>query len=189
MDTKKAEQFINQLFPSLMQHLKQFEAKAKKRDDQGDYWWELRACAYYPEIEKEKIIYPNMTKFLPFVYDDKKIYPNPKCYILTGSKLKYLLGVFNSNLCGYWIKANCPELQGGTREIQARVFLNFTPPPITPSNEPIVKQIEVLVDKILEAKKKNPEADTGEWEKEIDELVYRLYDLTEEEIKIIEENS
>jgi len=29
----------------------------QKRDDQGDYWWELRACAYYPEFEKEKVVY------------------------------------------------------------------------------------------------------------------------------------
>ena len=194
---EKPEIFIEKTFPSLMQHLKQFEAKAKKRDDQGDYWWELRACAYYPEFEKEKIIYPNMTKFLPFVYDDKRIYPNPKCYILTGSKLKYLLGIFNSNICGYWIRINCPELQGGTREIQSRVFLNFTPPPITPTNEPIVKQIESLVDKILAAKQSRASILAGnirsrdasatlEFEKEIDELVYRLYQLTPEEIRIIE---
>jgi hypothetical protein len=45
------------------------------------------------------------------------------------------------------------------------------------------------VDKILAAKKQNPQTDTSEWENEIDELVYRLYDLTEDEIKIIEENS
>jgi len=43
------------------------------------------------------------------------------------------------------------------------------------------------VNKILAAKKQNPQADTGEWEKEIDRLVYRLYELTEEEVRIIEE--
>jgi type II restriction/modification system DNA methylase subunit YeeA len=50
----------------------------------------------------------------------------------------------------------------------------------------IVNQIESLVDKILAVKKANPQTDTGAWEKEIDELVYELYELTEEEIKIIE---
>jgi len=59
-------------------------------------------------------------------------------------------------------------------------------PPITPTNQPIVNQIEALVDKILATKKQNPQTDTGEWEREIDRLVYRLYDLTEEEIEIIE---
>jgi len=60
-------------------------------------------------------------------------------------------------------------------------------PSIMPSNEAIANQIEVLVDKILEAKRQNPKADTSPWEKEIDELVYRLYDLTAEEVRIIEE--
>ncbi len=56
-------------------------------------------------------------------------------------------------------------------------------PHVTQSNEPIVKQIEELVDKILEAKKHNHKADTSQWEREIDELVYRLYELTEEKKK------
>jgi len=58
-------------------------------------------------------------------------------------------------------------------------------PPITTSNQPIVEQIEALVDKILASKRTNPQSDTRHWEREIDRLVYRLYDLTEEEIKII----
>ena len=56
-NNEKPEDFIQKSFPSLMQHLKQFEAKAIKRDDQGDYWWELRHCAYYPEFEKEKVVW------------------------------------------------------------------------------------------------------------------------------------
>lgn len=183
---ENAEKFIQKQFPALMKHLTLFEEKAKKRDDQGDYWWELRKCAYYQEFEKEKIIYPNMTKFLPFVYDDNKMYPNPKCYIVTGNSLKYLLGVFNSNMCSYWIRQNCPELQGGTREIQSRVFLNYRVPPITASNLGIVKQIEGLVEKILEAKKQNPQADTKDIEHQIDVLVYQLYALSYEEVKVID---
>ncbi len=48
------------------------------------------------------------------------------------------------------------------------------------------QKMEPLVDKILADKKENPQADTGEWEKEIDQLVYKLYGLTEEEVRIIE---
>ena len=50
----------------------------------------------------------------------------------------------------------------------------------------IVRQIESLVEKILAAKKENPQADTGTWEREIDRLVYELYELTEEEKAIVE---
>jgi adenine-specific DNA-methyltransferase len=52
---EKPEIFIEKNFSSLMKYLKNFEKEAKKRDDQGDYWWELRHCSYYPEFEKEKI--------------------------------------------------------------------------------------------------------------------------------------
>ncbi len=58
---------------------------------------------------------------------------------------------------------------------------------ITPANEQTVNQIEALVDKILKAKKRDKEADTSQWDQEIDRLVYKLYGLTEEEVKIIEE--
>ena len=68
-----------------------------------------------------------------------------------------------------------------------KAFLENLPiPPIAPSNESTVRQIEKLVDKILESKKQNPQANTRQLELEIDQLVYKLYELTEEEIKIIE---
>jgi hypothetical protein len=87
-----------------------------------------------------------------------------------------------------WIRNNCPELQGGTRELSYIFFKNIPLPHLSPSKEPVVKQIEKLVDKILEAKKQNPQADTGDLEEEIDSLIYKLYGLTEEEINIVEEN-
>ncbi|MFN3639237.1 MAG: class I SAM-dependent DNA methyltransferase, partial [Chloroherpetonaceae bacterium] len=59
-------------------------------------------------------------------------------------------------------------------------------PPITKENQSIVSQIESLVDKILAAKKENPHANTIELEKQVDHLVYGLYELTEEEIRIVE---
>jgi type II restriction/modification system DNA methylase subunit YeeA len=51
--------------------------------------------------------------------------------------------------------------------------------------DPIANQIVQIVDQILSAKKQNPEADTSKLEREIDRLVYKLYDLTADEIKII----
>ena len=59
-------------------------------------------------------------------------------------------------------------------------------PPITPATKPIVSQIEAFVVKVLAAKKDNPQADTGTWEREIDRLVYELYELTDAEIAIVE---
>ena len=159
-----------------------------KRDDQGENWWNLRACVYYPKFEKEKVVYPNMTKFLPFVYDPHGFYTNQKCFIITGGNyLKYLSGYFNSRIAANWIRENCPELQGGTRELSKVFFENIPIPPITETNQHIAAQVEDRVDKIIAAKLTNPDADTTALENEIDQIVYSLYDLTPEEIAIVEE--
>jgi len=177
--------------------IRQLEQSGKKypelgfdaRKKTGNKWFETQdQIAYYSEFEKEKVIYPNMTKFLPFIYDNNNFYTNQKCFILTSqlASLKYLTGYFNSKISHNWLRNNCPELQGGTRELSYIFFQNLPIPPITSENQPIVSQIEALVEKILAAKKQDPNTDTSHWEQEIDELVYRLYDLTMDEIKIIE---
>ena len=183
-----AENFINNQFPALMNHLKQFETKAKKRDDQGDYWWELRACAYYPEFEKEKVIWQELAQGVQFALDCKgEFFVSNTAYILTGKKLKYILGYLNSKLNGFtYEKWYCTKLGGkGIRWLNQHV-IEIPLPPITASNQHIVIQIESFVDKILAAKKENPKANTIAWEREIDRLVYQLYELTDEEIAIVE---
>ena len=61
---------------------------------------------------------------------------------------------------------------------------NFPIPPITDANQLIVKQIEMQVDKILDAKHTDPDADTSDHENEIDNLVYELYNLTEMRLRL-----
>ena len=54
-------------------------------------------CAYHTEFTRKKIIYPNMTQFLPFSYDEDGFYSNQKCFIITGkSHLKYITAYLNS---------------------------------------------------------------------------------------------
>jgi len=193
-NNEKPDDFIQRSLHSLMQHLKQFEAKAIKRDDQGDYWWELRHCAYYSEFEKEKVVYIEIMTDNPeegydfpcYSYDENKCIVLNTAYILIGERIKYLLGLLNSKFGKFYIKQNVTQLQKRQFRMLAQYIREIFIPPITPSNEPIVKQIEALIDNILAAKKQNPQTDTGEWENEIDRLVYRLYELTEEEVKIIE---
>jgi tRNA1(Val) A37 N6-methylase TrmN6 len=188
--------FIENSFPSLMQYLKQFETRAKKRDDQGDYWWELRACAYYPEFEKEKVVYSETIKiyfdgtrnYPRFCYDDAQLFLDKTTFFISGlNNKKYLLAFLNSKVSEYLLENGyCIKLGSGSRGLQKILIEKLPIPNITPSNEPIVKQIETIVDQILSTKKQNPEADTSELEKEIDRLVYRLYNLTEVEIEIIQ---
>lgn len=185
---EKAEKFIENTFPSLMKHLKQFEEKAKKRDDQGDYWWELRHCAYYSEFEKEKMVYSEIVRQPQFYFDTEKFYVEATSFLMTGKNVKYICGLLNSEPVTYFFKQWYAG--GGLGEEGYRykkAFLENLPlPPITRSNQSIVTQIEALVDKILSAKKSNPQADTSNWEREIDLMVYKLYNLTYEEVEIID---
>jgi len=58
MTEKKAWQWLSEAYPAVARHLTPHEAKGKERYDKGEYWWELRACDYYADFEKPKIIYP-----------------------------------------------------------------------------------------------------------------------------------
>ena len=182
-----ADIFIEKRFPSLMMHLKQFEQKAKKRDDQGDYWWELRHCAYYPEFEKEKVVWKRIGSVIRFSYDTEGMYSLDSNVIMTGKNIKYLCGYLNSKLSIKQLLENSPKTGTGDVIISVQALNPHKIPPITPSNQGIVLQIEGLVDQILSTKKQNPQADTNQLEKQIDQLVYKLYGLTPEEIRIVEE--
>jgi lambda repressor-like predicted transcriptional regulator len=184
---QNAEEFIYEQFPSLMNHLKRFEAKAKKRDDQGDYWWELRACSYYPEFEKEKVVWAQTDQALNTVIVPKGIYLQQTCLMIISKHPIFLNFMLNSKVIQWFIRLISPNLGKKGLSLTKESVEKMPLPPITPQNENIVKQIESLVDKILKAKKQDKNANTVEWEQEIDKLVYLLYELTDQEIKIIEE--
>lgn len=97
--------------------------------------------------------------------------------------LKFALGFFNTKII-YWYFSNLyNEFDNLFPKIKTNEFKELPIPKLSRTKQqPIIN----LVDQILEAKKDNPEADTSKLEAEIDQLVYKLYDLTEEEIAIVE---
>ncbi|RVZ95279.1 DUF7149 domain-containing protein [Helicobacter pylori] len=94
---------------------------------------------------------------------------------------KFLVGLLNSRLLDWLFRKTSTNNHVNLYELETLPI-----PQITKSNKPTADKIIVLVDKILQAKAKDPKANTQELEKEIDALVYQLYNLTDEEIKIIE---
>ncbi|MCX8096126.1 MAG: class I SAM-dependent DNA methyltransferase, partial [Spirochaetes bacterium] len=120
-----------------------------------------------------------------------KFYIEATGFIMTGKNLKYICGLLNSKPVAFFFKKFYAG--GGLGEDVFRykkAFLEKLPiPEINNSNRKIVAEIEKLVDEILKLKSQNPSEDTSECEKKIDELVYQLYELTPDEIKIIEENN
>ena len=113
-------------YPAVKAHLDQYWDKISKRADKGDTPYNLRNCAYLEDFSKPKIIYPNMTKYMPFVYDDKAYCTNQKCFIITGQSIAYLTAFFNSSLFKFCFHESFPELQGGTREM-SKIFFDKIP--------------------------------------------------------------
>ena len=97
------------------------------------------------------------------------------------NKLQFLLAILNSWVFDFAFKDRFPELLGGTRELSKIFFINLPLPKIPKENQ---KPFENLVDQILQ--KKEQDEDTTTLENQIDLMVYKLYDLTYEEIKIVD---
>ena len=144
-------------YPAVKQHLEQFYEKLSKRIDKGVTPYNMRNCDYIEEFSKPKIMYPNMTSLFPFIYDEEGFFGNDKTFMITAQddsiNLKFITAILNSKLCKLWIWYNCPELQGGTREIRKVYFENFRIPidvdqqPLAELTDLQMKQVEQLQEK------------------------------------------
>ncbi len=181
-------------YPATKAHLDSHWDTIATRCDQGDTPYNLRNCAYLEDFEKEKIVYGEIVQEPRFYLDNGEcelgyFYAEATSFILTGEHLCYLLGMLHSKLITFAFKTFYAG--GGLGESGYRykkAFIERLPiPQITPENQELADKITDGAKAILEAKEKDPKANTQKLEKEIDALVYQLYNLTDEEIKIIEE--
>ncbi|GAA6888846.1 hypothetical protein AOH238_04090 [Helicobacter pylori] len=181
-------------YPATKAHLDAHWDTIATRSDQGDTPYHLRNCAYLEDFEKEKIVYSEIVQEPRFYLDNGEcelgyFYAEATSFILTGEHLRYLLGMLHSKLITFAFKTFYAG--GGLGESGYRykkAFIERLPiPKITPQNQELAHKITDGTKQILKAKEKDPKANTQQLEKEIDALVYQLYNLTDEEIKIIEE--
>ncbi len=181
-------------YPATKVHLDAHWDTIATRCDQGDTPYHLRNCAYLEDFEKEKIVYGEIVQEPRFYLDNGEcklgyFYAEATSFILTGEHLRYLLGMLHSKLITFAFKTFYAG--GGLGESGYRykkAFIERLPiPKITPQNQKLACKITDGAKAILEAKEKDPKANTQRLEKEIDALVYQLYNLTDEEIKTIEE--
>lgn len=99
--------------------------------------------------------------------------------------VKYLTAILNSKLIAFWLKHK-GKMQGNNYQIDKEPLLNIPIVTINSKNQKIADELINLVDEILKVKEQDKNANTQELENKINSLVYKLYDLTEDEIKIIE---
>ena len=189
-------------YPSVANHLLPFTQAASKRYDKGEYWWELRACDYYDEFEKPKIIIPAIVRSASYAYDLLDIYSNDKTSIIPTDDL-YLLGILCSKVADFVIHSISSTKHGGYFEYKPMYVsqipirtIDFSDPADVARHDSLVS----LVDRMLTLHKQLQEARTPHDEtalqrqieatdRQIDALVYELYALTEDEKKIVEDST
>ncbi|WP_068451379.1 type IIG restriction enzyme/methyltransferase [Polaribacter atrinae] len=182
--------YIEENFPTIVNYLNEHKLKLTERaqvKNGSHHWLELDNSPndeYVKLFSKPKIIYPELTKFLNFTIDRNGDYvTNNKCFILTGEKIYWLTSFFNSKLWRYCFAENFPELQGNTRELRKVIFEQI---PIKKISDKEEHKFKEKIEEILLLKKEGSEENIEFIVSQIDQMVYKLYDLTEEEIAIVE---
>ncbi len=172
-------------YPTIYEHLNRFSPKVQNRSDRGDHWSNLRNCAYLEDFEKDKIIWGEISDKPKFAFDDEKYFAEATTFLMTGEKLKFFLAILNSKVSEWYFNLIGTTTGMGTNRWKKYKIELL---PIKIASQAQEREIEILVDQILTIKKLNSLADTTDLENQIDQLVYQLYDLTEEEINIIEDS-
>ncbi len=109
---QEAWEWFERRYSSVAHWLMQFRDEASKRSDKGDYWWELRACAYYDEFSLPKLFYQTFQVRPCFIYSDQSVFCNNSMWFIS-IKDKALLALLCSNM-GWWLISNyCPRIQNG----------------------------------------------------------------------------
>ncbi|RVY24377.1 class I SAM-dependent DNA methyltransferase [Helicobacter pylori] len=196
---EKNEQDFSIHYPIIYAHLLSHKDKLLKRnkDETGKRyeWYCLQrwAASYYQEFEKEKIVWNPVSGEYFFTFIKDEIYFNNSLFMMTSKTLKtrdfyYICGLLNTTLYK-WLTIQMTNLitigkyAYGSKDKIERLPI----PQITEKNQELADKITDGVKQILALKEKDPKANTQGLEKEIDALVYQLYNLTDEEIKIIED--
>ena len=172
-------------YPAIKTHLGRFYPKLKKRQDKGKTPYNLRNCAYHEDFAKGKIVWGNLCNQAKFSYAQKGMFVTAPSPFLTPFS-HYLLAVLNSKLLDWYFRLIGVERDGGYYEYKP-MFIERLPIPniSTTEQRPFIN----LVDSILKAKAANPKADTTEQEAQVDRLVYELYGLTAEEVRLVEHHA
>ena len=178
-------------YPTIKIYLDAYWNHLEQRQDQGVTPYNLRNCAYVEEFKKQKIAWGNLTLNAQFGFVPEGFCVNAPSPIITPAS-KYLLAVLNSKVADYYIRQLGVTRNGGYFEYKPMFVEQLPVPQVSPESQ---EPFEDLVDQILIlSQSEDYRHNTGkhakvkEYEQEIDRLVYDLYQLTEDEIKIVEAN-
>ena len=165
----------------LEQSGKTLDGGGQSRKKTGNKWFEAQdQIAYHEEFAKEKLFWMDLTEQGRFAYDPDGMFCVNSAFMISGQSIKYLCALFNSKLITWFMHNTALNSGMGTTRWVMFTVERLPIPQISPTEQrPSIR----LVDSILTAK---AAADTTKQEAEIDQLVYKLYGLTTEEIQIVE---
>jgi type I restriction-modification system DNA methylase subunit len=167
-------------YPAVYEHLAQerFRTALEHRGDRGPQWWELRACTYYHLFDQPKIIFPDFAMEPRATLDEAGHYTLNTTYFIPTDDL-FLLGVLNSSAMWRYVGARLAvfgDVEGGGR---LRFFTWLVQElPIPHAVKADRERIALLVRLCLDARGNGPMV--KEWEAEMNEIVARLYGVSEE---------
>ncbi|HFZ4926426.1 TPA: TaqI-like C-terminal specificity domain-containing protein, partial [Campylobacter coli] len=182
-------------YPALKQYLSQFLPRIEQSGEKGcrkktsNKWFETQDnIAYYEEFEKEILVWKAVGRNLAFALTEKNtLVSAPSSFISADANLlKYFCGILLSHVLKWLILQISDTTGAGDLMLNNQSLERLSIPKINSKNEKIADELISLVDEILKAKEQNKNANTQELENKINSLVYKLYNLTEDEIKIIE---
>ncbi len=184
-------------FPSILKHLQGFERKLRDRYEvkRGDYdWWVIRQVARTEIFDHHKIVYPDLCSRSRFALNTDGAYPNNTLFCIP-SEDHSLLSFLNSRLAWYWITKRCPSNRGGAYRLFNQYLNELPVSPKIVGNSLLSENCKTMValhSRLLFAKtpheKKRLEIQIAATDRQIDNLVYDLYGLTADEIKIVEQD-
>ncbi|GBU23870.1 hypothetical protein R83H12_00489 [Fibrobacteria bacterium R8-3-H12] len=158
-------------YPAIKKHLDKYYPELEKRQDKGDTPYNLRNCAYTEDFFKQKIIYPETTQNAYFAFDNGEMFIDKTCFMLISKNAKYIQATLSSKLFEFAYKTIFSSIELGENGYQYNKHALIKLPILIPNKE-IIPQVEKLLEK-------------GE-HSAIDTLIYKLYGLDKEEIKVIE---
>ncbi|GAA8567850.1 hypothetical protein HpDR60_15630 [Helicobacter pylori] len=204
-----SHEFLEVEYPTIYNHLLQYkdqlEQRGQCRYSRGPqnsnkpypgqhHWLELDnnpKDSYLQDFEKEKIVYPETSQGAYFAYKNSGIFLEKTAFMIVSDayNLKLLTALLNSKLITFCFKNFCGGCILGKSGYQynKHALEKIPIPKITEKNQELADKITDGAKQILALKEKDPKTNTQRLEKEIDALVYQLYHLTDEEIKIIED--
>ena len=179
-------------YPAIYRHLLNHKTALSKRNKAETgiryEWYALQrwAANYHEEFMRDKIVWSDISIAPTFQFVMGECYFNNTAYMIVGNHLKYIIGILNSSLIKYYFPLISTDLgTAGSRYF--KIFVEKIPiPKIADDDRNKADKIIDLVDSIIADKAANRAADTSKQEIEIDETVFALYKLSEEEIAIVE---